>query len=156
MPGDNFDQTLSNDEAYTRLCLGDTVAPYKFASALITAALAAAGSPTMAAAALADARAASFADQVNTRIGATSVDKSDRYEHWKALADRLRAGGPGDLPGGAGIGAPAVSATLTGASISEILGEESNTDLVKPSFNVGGDDIPGTDTDGLNHDDPYR
>ena len=97
---------------------------------------------TYAAAAAADTIAARYAIQVDTAIGRTRISLSDRFDHFKQLADRLRETA-GDLPGGDGTGIPTVSMFVGGISVSANEAMADDTDRVQPSFTIGMDDNPG-------------
>ena len=107
---------------------------------------------TYAAAAAADIIAARYAVQIDTTIGRTKVSLSQRFEHFKSLADRLRESA-GDLPGGDGTGQPTVGMFVGGISISEEKALADDADRIQPSFSIGMNDNPGTYPD--ENDDRY-
>lgn len=110
-------------------------------------------SPTLAAAALADMAAAKYIRlSVSKTIGRTKVDFSKIAGTYSKLADKLRALGPGDIPGGSGANAGGILAG--GIRRSEFREERSQTEFQPYSFEVGQDDIPGGPDD-LRDDDPF-
>lgn len=98
-------------------------------------------SPTLAAAAACDALAAKYSFQINTMNSQLRVSAAARMQHYMDLADRLRAGGAGDIPGDPNI----IEATMSvgGSSVSAKDDIFSDSDSVQPSFRLGQDDMPG-------------
>lgn len=99
-------------------------------------------SPTLAAATSCDLLAAQYAFQVNTENSELRVSAAARHKHYLSLADRLRAGGPGDVPGDANV----LEATMYvgGAIHSQTEARALDTDLAQPELAVGRDDDPGS------------
>jgi len=120
---DPLDQLLTDDE----ILLTTTAQP----------------SNTFAAAACADFIAAKFARRVSTKMGAISISADKKYQQYAALADRLRASGGGDLPGGDGSGTPTVTMFVGGVSIDQREALRDDDDRIQSSFSVGQDDHPG-------------
>src|SRR6187549_3128912 len=56
-------------------------------------------SPTLAAAVACDAIAGNYARLCNVENGSLRISAAARHSHYMKLADRLRAGGAGDVPG---------------------------------------------------------
>lgn len=126
----------------TRLALGD-IDPNDplFDDGTILAALSLANnSPTIAAAALADAQAALAIRDVDRKIGNTTL-KGKSAKEWRELADRLRALGPGALSGAASTGVGGILAG--GIRRSEFKRERSQTEFQPFSNEIGMDDHPG-------------
>jgi hypothetical protein len=99
---------------------------------------------TYAAAACADIIAAKFARKVTVSIGDTKIENEGKFKQYMKLADRLRAGGPGDLPGGDGSGAVNAQMFVGGLSKSQRNDFFSDSDRIQPNFNLGKDDHPNT------------
>lgn len=98
-------------------------------------------SPTLAAAAACDALAAKYSFQCNTENASLRISAAARMKHYMDLADRLRAGGAGDIPGDPNI----IEATMYvgGASVAAKDSIFGDSDVVQPAFRVGQDDMPG-------------
>lgn len=97
-------------------------------------------STTLAAAACADLLCAKYAFLVNTENGSLRLSAAARHKHYQDLADRLRAGGAGEIPGDATVHDARIY--VGGTSISDkdnILGD---SDTVQPAFRLGQDDHP--------------
>jgi len=138
-----------------RFLIGDTISTAQLMqNEEINAVLAYQPSPVYAAAACADALGARFSRDADLSIGATSVSASQRAAGFHRLADRLRAGGAGNLPGGDGTGVANVSMFVGGLSIAgnDALAEDDDT--VKSQFAVGQDDNPST-PNGLRDDERF-
>ena len=101
--------------------------------------------PTYAAAALWDMAAARWSSLVDQSIGSTSISLSQKAEAARETAKRLRAGGPGFLPGGDGSGTPTADMVVGGLSYSERAGYMEDDDRIQPTFSVGMDDDPETE-----------
>lgn len=97
---------------------------------------------TYAAAACCDILAAKYAFQVNTENSELRVSAAARHKHYLELADRLRATGGGDIPGGEGGGLPVVGMYAGGTLKSEKETLIDDTDIVAPAFALGQDDNP--------------
>lgn len=106
---------------------------------------------TYAAAACCDLLAAKYSFLVNTENSELRVSAAARHKHYLDLAERLRAGGGGDVPGGDGGGLPVVGFYAGGALQSEKDDLIDDTDVVPPSFALGQDDNPEA-----GEDDPRR
>jgi hypothetical protein len=92
--------------------------------------------PTLAAACAAEMLVAEFALQVDTKNGQLEVSAAARMNHYMKLADRLRAGGAGDMPFGGGDGVlPRPYAG--GVFKSEKQELEDDGDLVQPDLYIG-------------------
>lgn len=99
-----------------------------------------------AAASCAEILAAKYAFQVNTENSELRISAAARHKQYLAMADRLRAGGPGVVPGidgNVGLGGIYVG----GAVKSEVDALSDNDSYVEPGFAIGMDDLPGTNTD---------
>lgn len=108
---------------------------------------------TWAAAALAESAAARFAREADIALGRTRIALGQKFKFWKEMALNLRKGGPGDLPGGDGSGAPTLSMTVGGLSRSEREAFKDDEDRIQPNFSLGMDDNPRSNPD---RDDPSR
>jgi hypothetical protein len=143
-----YDQAPTADDkvSIVRLMLGgnDGASPL-FTNAELEVVLQLQPVPTYAAAALWDMAAAKWASQVDQSIGATSISLSKKAEAARAQADRLRAGGPGYLPGGDGSGTPTAEMLVGGISVDQRIAYAEDTDAIQPSFSVGMDDDPDGD-----------
>jgi hypothetical protein len=97
-------------------------------------------STTLAAAACCDMLAAKYSFQMNTENGALKVSAEKRMEHYQKLADRLRKGGDGEVPGDAVV----VDATMYVGGTSKAAKDEifQDSDAVWGSFKLGQDDHP--------------
>jgi hypothetical protein len=102
---------------------------------------------TYAAAAAADILASKYARKTNVTIGETRVTNERIYYHYNDLADRLRASGPGDIPGGDGSNTIQASMYVGGSSVAAKEAFDSDTDNSPTSFRLGQDDFDGVDTD---------
>ena len=134
-----------NDSVFwVRFCLGlDGGLSDLFSDAVIETVLTQISVPTYAAAALAEVAAARYAARAaSVSIGATKIAMKEKFEAAKKLAENLRKGGPGNMPGGDGSAAIACSMKVGGTSISEKTNFRDNSDRVMPSFEVGMDDNP--------------
>jgi hypothetical protein len=102
--------------------------------------------PTYAAACAAEMLVAEFALQVDTKNGQLEVRAAERMNHYMKLADRLRAGGAGELPFGGGDGIlPRPYAG--GVFVSEKDELEDNDDLDQPHVTLGVHDIEQQNSD---------
>jgi hypothetical protein len=127
-----------------RWLIGDTIASRPLLlDAEINAALSFQPTPSFAATACADAIANKVASKVDKTIGKTSIKLSQMVDAYRQMADRLRAGGAGNLPGGDGSGVHLGGIFVGGASISEDEALRSDSDLNQSSFSIGQDDHPG-------------
>lgn len=99
-----------------------------------------------AAATVAEILASKYAFQVNTENSELRISAAARHKQYMALADRLRAGGPGSLPGIDG-GVPLGAVYVGGAVQADVDALSDNDSYREPSFAVGMDDLPGTQTD---------
>lgn len=137
-----------------RLCLGDLDRDDKlFTDAVIAAVLEVQPIVTFAAAALADSAAARFSREADIALGKTRISLSQKAVAWKDIAKCLRDGGPGDLPGGDGSGAPTLTMTVGGISKQEREDFLNDDDRIQPNFSLGMDDNPVGQPD---RDDPNR
>lgn len=152
--GEDFSYVTStvNDMALVRWICGDTVkATAKLSDTEINNVLSLQPVVTYAAAACCDAIAALFSAKADLALGKTRVSLSQKAKAYERLADRLRKGGPGKLPGGDGSGVFPTSAFVGGTSKSELEAFHAETDLIQSSFEIGKDDIQGLPD---NADDP--
>lgn len=129
---------------WVKFCLGgDDGLASLFTDAEIDAVLAEQPAPTYAAAALAEVAAARFAARAATvTISKTKINLKEKFDAAKKLAENLRKGGPGNIPGGDGSAAIAASVRVGGTSISEKASFRDNPDRVLPEFELGMDDNP--------------
>lgn len=99
--------------------------------------------PTYAAASLLEALSIRYALQVDKAIGQTRISLSRRSQAFAEAAARLRAGGPGNMPGGDGSGERAAVMFVGGLDVAgnEAIREDSSVE--QSSFKVGQDDRPG-------------
>jgi hypothetical protein len=97
-----------------------------------------------AAADCADLIASKYARQCSTVNGALRITASQRQEHYSAMAKRLRANGPGSLPGGDNGGAVLADAYVGGISRTDVDELKSDTDNILPPVAVGQDDYAST------------
>lgn len=102
---------------------------------------------TYAAAACCDLLAAKYGFQVNTENSELRVSAAARHKHYQDLADRLRALGGGDIPGGEGGGMPVVDMYAGGALKSEKDDLINDSDVMEPAFALGQDDNPEASVD---------
>lgn len=96
-------------------------------------------SPTLAAAVCAEMLSARYTFQTDTTNGALSVAASKRASAYQKLADRLRRGGAGDIPGDP----QAIMATMYvgGQSRTAVAALGQNSDNIAPNFSLGMDDF---------------
>jgi hypothetical protein len=147
----------SSTKDLVRFLIGDTESSAEFLSdAEINAVVALQPNPVWAAAACADAVAAKVSRKVDKSIGKTSVRLSQQVDAFRKLADRLRKGGAGSLPGGDGSGNPAGGVFIGGVSIAEGESIRQDTDINQNSFSVGQDDMPGTGNNTQNRNDEWK
>lgn len=97
-------------------------------------------SPTMAAAVCCDFIAGSFLRQCNTENSELRVSAAARHKHYLDFAERLRAGGAGDVPGDPDI--VLADMYVGGQSVADKQTLDANSDNVAPSFRIGLDDSP--------------
>jgi hypothetical protein len=129
-----------------RFLIGDTLTTRQLLSdEEIDAVLTYQSSPSYAAAACADAIANLFSSKVDKSIGQTSLSLSQAIRQYREMADRLRAGGPGNLPGGDGSGERDGGIFVGGAEIAADDALRDDSTVNQPSFSVGQDDDPSTD-----------
>lgn len=148
--------TPKTPREYVRLNLGDRdKANPIFTDGEIDAVLADIPIPTLAAAALADARATELGGRATKRIGKTQISHKDSVEHWRATADRLRKHGPGNFAGGDGTGMWTGKMMVGGVTRAEKQELATNTVDVPPSFVVGQDDHPGSHLGRFDDDDEF-
>lgn len=98
-------------------------------------------SPTLAAATACDALAAKYSFLCNVENGSLRISAAARMKHYQDLADRLRAGGAGDVPGDPNITEATMSVGGTSVSAKDTLA--SNSDNIGTPFRLGQDDMPG-------------
>ena len=100
----NTANLASSDLYKVRLMVGDTDSTrQQFQDEEISYALTVETSPTLAAAAVCDLLAAKYSFLVNTENGSLRVSAAARWTHYRDLADRLRKGGAGNMPGDAKV-----------------------------------------------------
>lgn len=134
--------SLGMDKNRVRLLLGDTdTSVQQLQDEEITYVLGYETSPALAAAACADLLAAKYAIQVNTENGSLKVAASARMNHFADLADRLRKGGAGFIPGDPVV----IQATMYvgGASQEAKDAITADSDNLYGPFRIGQDDYPG-------------
>ncbi len=122
-----------------RLFIGDTdSAREQLADEEISYVLTVETSPTLAAASCCDLLAAKYSFMCNTENGALKVSAAARMQHYIDLADRLRKGGAGEIPGDAVV----VAATMYvgGSSVAAKEAIYADTDNVSTPFQIGQDD----------------
>lgn len=124
---DSIDQQLQDEEIYFVLGLQPTV--------------------NYAAAECADMLSAKYARQVNTENSLLRVSAAVRHTHYLNLAKRLRANGPGSLPGGENAGMPLGGVFAGGTSIIANEIATGNADNVITDVAVGQDDYTANDLD---------
>lgn len=95
-----------------------------------------------AAAAVADLISAKFARRADKTIGKTSISASQVAKAYERIADRLRAGGAGTVPGGDGSGVPTAVMFVGGTTKSGNRLLADNPDTEQQSFARGQDDNP--------------
>ena len=95
---------------------------------------------TLAAAACCDLLAAKYSFLVNTENGSLRLSAAARHQHYIKLADRLRAGGAGEVPGDSTVHDARIY--VGGTSISAKNNILSDSDVVQPAFRLGQDDHP--------------
>lgn len=135
---------LSSSRDLVRFLIGDTLASRPLLKDLeIDAVLSFQPNPVWAAAACADAIANLFASKVDKAIGQTRISLSQQVKHYQQMADRFRAGGPGNLPGGDGSAERVGGIFVGGVDKDENQSIRDDASVEQPSFNVGQDDHPG-------------
>lgn len=97
-------------------------------------------SPTLAAAVSCDFIAAGFLRQCNTENSELRVSAAARHKHYLDFAERLRAGGPGDVPGNPDV--ILADMYVGGQSFTAKQALDDDSDNVPPSFRIGLDDSP--------------
>lgn len=97
-------------------------------------------SPTLAAAVCCDYLVAKYAFLCNVENGSLRISAAARHSHYRKLAETLRKGGAGDVPGDSTI----VSATayVGGSSKTAVDALKDDTDNILSPFRVGQDDHP--------------
>lgn len=101
-------------------------------------------SVTLAAAACCDILAAKYAFLVNTENGSLRLSAAARHKHYLSLADRLRAGGAGNIPGDATVHDARIYVGGVSQATKDTITEDS--DAVVAPFRIGQDDHPETAT----------
>lgn len=141
-----YDQTLLSATSTTgslmkvRLIIGDNQSTRpQLSDEEIYFVLGEESSPTMAAAVGCDLLAAKYAFLVNTENSELRVSAAARHKHYLALADRLRAAGPGDVPGDSTV--IAADMYVGGAIKSQTAERVADSDLLEPVFRIGQDDL---------------
>lgn len=138
----------SSDLYKVRLLIGDTdTNRQQLQDEEINYVLTAESVVTYAAAACCDLLAAKYGFLVNTENSELRVSAAARHKHYMDLADRLRAGGGGDIPGGDGGGLPVVGFYAGGALKSEKEELINDSDVMEPAFALGQDDNPEAGVD---------
>lgn len=134
----------ANAKDRVRFIVGDTTSTFPLVSdEEINAVLADQAVPTYAAAAICEALAAKFSVQVDRSIGSTSIGLSRRAQAFAEQAARLRAGGPGNIPGGDGTGERGAGMFVGGLEVAANDEARRDTSTEQASFHVGQDDRPG-------------
>ena len=124
---DSTDQQLPDETLYYVLSIESTI--------------------TYAAAAACDLLAGKYARKVSTTIGETSVANETLMKHYVDLANRIRAGGAGGIPGGTGGGVILADAYVGGQSVADKEALDDDDDNNQPDFRIGQDDFPGNESD---------
>ena len=101
-------------------------------------------SPTLAAAACADLLAGKYSFLVNTENLSLKLSAASRQLHYQTLADRLRKGGAGEIPGDAII--TSAEMYVGGQSVSAKADLNADSDNRETDFSLGMDDSPWTST----------
>jgi hypothetical protein len=129
--------------AKVRVMIGDTDTTWQLLSdEIIYFTLTNQSSPTLAAATACDFVAASFLRQCNTENSALRVSAAARHKHYLEMADRLRKGGPGEVPQDGGL--VLADMYVGGAEHAAVDALKDNDSRVQPLFSVGEHDIPDT------------
>lgn len=97
-------------------------------------------STTLAAASCCDLLAAKYSFLVNTENGSLRVSAAARHKHYLALADRLRAGGAGEMPGDSTVHDARIYVGGTSQATKDTITDDS--DAVIAPFRIGQDDHP--------------
>lgn len=97
---------------------------------------------TTAAAVCCDLLAAKYAFLCNTDNGELRISAAARHKHYQDLADRLRKGPAGDVPGDGA--AQLATMYVGGQSISASAALDADSDNNPPNFSLGQDDHPNT------------
>jgi hypothetical protein len=97
-------------------------------------------SPALAAAIACDGLAAKYSFSMNSVVGSLSISAERRMKHYMDLADRLRKGGAGNLPGDSIITNATMSVGGTSVAAKEALADDS--DAIGAPFRIGQDDHP--------------
>lgn len=107
-------------------------------------------STTLAAAVCADLLAGKYSRQMNTENGSLRISAAARMKHYMDLADRLRRGGAGDVPGDTNI----IQATMYvgGASVAAKEALLDDEDNYQGPFRIGQDDNPENPDSGVDWD----
>jgi hypothetical protein len=97
-------------------------------------------SPTIAAAVSCEMVAAGFLRQCNTENSLLRVSAAARHKHYLEMADRLRRGGAGDVPGDVTV--YVCDMYVGGAEVSENDTLAADTSRAEPMFKIGEHDNP--------------
>ena len=126
-----------------RLFIGDTdTARQQLADEEIDYVLTVQTSPTLAAASCCDLLIAKYAFLCNIESGELRISAAARHKHYEDLADRLRKGGAGDIPGDGFT--PLAEMYVGGQSVDDKNTLNGNSDNVAPAFSLGMDDHPAS------------
>lgn len=140
----SYNTALTAPKDQVRLLIGDTdTSDQLLQDEEIAFVLANESSVSLASAVCCELLAAKFARQVNTQNGALRVSAQKRHDNFLKIADRLRRGGAGTLPGDSlNILATPFAGGLSKSGLDSLAADD---DLVQPSFYVGQDDYPQGD-----------
>lgn len=97
-------------------------------------------STTLAAAACCDLLAAKYSFLVNTENGSLRLSAAARHQHYIRLADRLRAGGAGEIPGDSTVHDARIYVGGTSEAVKETITGDS--DNILAPVKIGQDDHP--------------
>jgi len=129
---------MAVDTDLVRLLVGDTDPDNQLLTDdQVTALTASYSSPSLAAAAVADALAAKYSRSVTFSVSGLTIQNSQKAANYRLLAQRLRANAILTDDG-------ALGASVLGTSKSEMDAVDDDTDRTPSRFKVGMSDYPGT------------
>lgn len=143
----NDNNLATNAKNRVRLLIGDTDATrQQLQDEEINYVLTQQTSTTLAAAACCDILAAKYSFFVNTENGSLRVSAAARHRHYLTMADRLRAGGAGEVPGDSVVHDARIYVGGTSQATKDTI--TADADAVVAPVRIGQDDHPETATDG--------